>query len=371
MTTILLSGVGELGGWALEFLARSPEVGRIVTLKRSPWDGPSRTTLAMLSSAFAGHVKQFEHHQADLADTDSIARLLVEVRPDVIIHSATVQSPRLFMQANISASLRARIRAATFGLWLPWHMLPAAWLTRAIERAEVDTKVVNAAFPDVVNPALWKHFGRGPAAGAGNVEVCAVRVLRHAMAITGRTAGDVHVQLVGSHALMAYGPRRVPHCFRLHVGGEDFTDAYDLHDALMSWPEPINWGQADIFSLFAASATKNALTLLSHSPISTHMTAPEGLPGGFPVNASAEGVSFDLPDGLTVTEAAAVNDAAARFDGVERIADDGTVVYTNDARAAMEDLGYHCEAVLFEDLPGRCRELKSLFKRLVAEEGDA
>ena len=205
MTTVLVSGVGALGGWALELLARTPGVDRIVTVKRSPWRGPSWTTIAMLGSAIEGHTKQFEHHQVDLADEEEMARLLAEVRPDAIVHSATVQSPRILSGAALEPGLRAEVRAATFGMWLPWQLWPAAQLTRAIELAGIDTHVVNASFPDVVNVAIWRRFGHGPSTGAGNLEVCAARVLRYVMATTGRPAAEIEVSLVGSHALLVRG----------------------------------------------------------------------------------------------------------------------------------------------------------------------
>ncbi len=368
MTTVLLSGVGQLGGWALEFLARTPGVERIVTLKRSPWAGPSRTTMAMLGSALEGHTKQFEHHRADLADEREVARLLAEIRPDVIVHSATVQSPRRFMGATVDPGRRAEIRAATFGLWLPWHLWPAAQLVRAVELAGIDTHVVNASFPDVVNVALWRHFGHGPTAGAGNVEVCAARVLRHVMAVTDRPAADIEVSLVGSHALLAYGAI-VPHHFRLTVGGVDATAAVDLAAVLSSWPEPINWGRADVFSLFAASAVKNAVALTQPDAVTTHVTSPMGLPGGYPATIGDGRVDLRLPPGLDTAQATAINDRAARFDGIDRIAADGTVVYTAEARAAMENLGYRCEAVGFDDLPRRCGELQQLYRDLTSGDG--
>ena len=367
MTTVLVSGVGALGGWALEFLARRPEVARIVTVKRSPWRGPSWTTIAMLGSAIEGHTKRFEHHQVDLADEAAMARLLAAVRPDAIVHSATVQTPRLLNSAALDPARRAEVRAATFGMWLPWHLWPAAQLTRAVELAGIDTHVVNACFPDVVNVALWKRFGHGPSAGAGNLEVCAARVLRCAMAVTGRPATDIDVSLVGSHALLTRGAV-VPHHFRLTIDGADATDRVDLTEALSSWPEVINWHGDVPNSLYAGSAVKNALALLDTEPLATHVTAPMGLPGGYPAIVGSGTVELRLPPDLGEDEAVAINDRAARFDGVDRIEAGGTVVYTAEARAAMENLGYRCEAVEVDDLRRRCEELHDLYGRLTSEE---
>ncbi len=365
----MLVGVGDLGGWALEFLARTPEVDRVVTVKRSPWRGTSPVTLAMLGSIFQGHSKRFEHHTVDLADEDAMARLLAGVRPDAILHSATVQSPRRFMNAEIDEGLRAEIRSATFSLWLPWHLLPATQLVRAVERAGVDTHIVNAAFPDVVNHAIWRRFGHGPIAGAGNVEVCAATVLLYVMADRGLPADAVDVRLVGSHALMAYGAAVVPHHLRIEVEGEDVTAGYDLASILSSWPEPIEWGRTDRFSLFAASAVKNAVALVGEVPTRTHMSGPVGMPGGYPVTVAGGRVELDLPGSLSPEEATAINDAAARFDAIDHVERNGTVVYTSEARAAMESIGYACEAITFDELPRRCRILQELYHRLTTRSG--
>ncbi|MEX0863997.1 MAG: NAD-dependent epimerase/dehydratase family protein [Acidimicrobiia bacterium] len=364
MSTILLSGVGNLGGWALELLARTPGVERIVTLKRGPWNGPSLTSLAMIGSTFQGHTKSFQHHQLDLADEDAVVRVLREVRPDAILHSATVQSPRRMMQAEIDPGLRRVLATATFGMWLPWHLLPATRLIAAVEKAGISTHVVNAAFPDVVNVALWRSLGHGPSAGAGNVEVCAAQVLRHVMEVTGAPAGDIEVSLVGSHALLTHGPADVPHHFRLRVNGTDVTTEFDLEKIMSSWPEEIDWRKVDVFSLFAASAVKNVMALIGEEEVRTHVTAPLGLPGGYPARIRHGQIQLELPDDLSREEAVALNEEALRWDGIDRIETDGTVVYTADARAAMSELGIPSDPVAPTELPERSAILKDFYHRL-------
>ncbi|MGH8916064.1 MAG: hypothetical protein ACRDZM_16330 [Acidimicrobiia bacterium] len=364
MSTILLSGVGQLGGWALELLARTPGVDRIVTLKRGPFVGPSLSSLAMIGSVFQGHTKSFEHHQVDLADEEAVVRILSELRPAAILHSATVQSPRRMMQTEIDPGLRQVLATATFGMWLPWHLLPAALLTAAVEKAGIATHVVNAAFPDVVNVALWRRFGHGPSAGAGNVEVCAAQVLRHVMEVTGAPAKDIAVSLVGSHALLTHGPAKVPHNFRLRVDGRDVTTEFDLEKILSSWPEEIDWRKVDVFSLFAASAVKNAMALIGEAEISTHVTAPLGLPGGYPARVENGTIRLDLPPDLSREAAVGLNEDALRWDGIDRIESDGAVVYTAEAGAAMIELGIPSDPVVPAELPRRSAILTDLYQRL-------
>jgi nucleoside-diphosphate-sugar epimerase len=118
MKTVLIVGLGDLGGWALELLARSEGVARLVTLRRSSDVGISRTQLAAVGATFQGHIKRFEEVHHDLEDVDATARLLEEVRPDVILHTASVQSPRVLRQSTLAEGVRERLRRARFAMWL-------------------------------------------------------------------------------------------------------------------------------------------------------------------------------------------------------------------------------------------------------------
>lgn len=366
----MLSGVGVLGGWALEFLARSPTVDRIVTVERRPWLGPSRPALAMLGAVFQGHAKRFEHHQADLSETDAMAALLSEIKPDVILHSATLQSPRQLMNADLDPGVRSTLRAATFGMWLPWHLLPATWLFEAIEASAIETNVVNVSFPDVVNPALRARFGRGPAAGAGNVEVLVAQIVRYLIDVTGAELGGIEVSLVGSHALLGYGPGAgVPHHLRVVVNGRNVTEELDLA-TMLNHPEPFEWSKVDVFSLFAASAVKNVLALLGSDETRTHVSGAMSLPGGYPVRVRGGSIELDLPPDITRDEAVAINEAAARWDGIERIDSAGTVVYTDSAAAAMAELGYRTESVVADDLTAQAQQLNKFYEKLTTMEGN-
>lgn len=362
MTTVLLSGVGNLGGWALEFLARAPGVDRIVTLKRGEWTGASRAGLARIGSVFQGHTKQFEHHRLDLADVEEVARLIGETEPAAILHSATMGSPRRLLRNDLDPGVREALEAATFGMWLPWHLLPAARLMEAVAKSGVETRVVNASFPDVVNVSLAKALVQGPTAGAGNGEVVAAQVLRHVVDATGAGIGEVEVSLVGSHALLTKGPAAgVPYHLHVMVGGRDLTAQYPLTSIVDA--EPIDWRRVEEFSIFAASAVKNLLALVGDDPVATHVTSPLGLPGGYPAVIGPDGVQLRLPSGLGTDDAVAMNEAAARWDGVEHIADDGTVTYTAEAAGAMTTLGYSVDSVSLDELASLSEQLTSLVDR--------
>jgi hypothetical protein len=321
----------------------------------------------MIGAVFQGHTKAWEHHEVDLADIDLVAKLIATERPDAILHSATVQSPRRLMNARVDPAIRSLLREATFGMWLPWHLLPASRLTQAIDASGVDTVVVNAAFPDVVNPAIHGRFGHGPVAGAGNVEICVAQIIRYMVDVAHVDLDDLDVSLIGSHALLSYGPD-VPHHLELTVGGRDVTGEHDL-TAMLHWPKPIEWSRVDEFSLFAASAVKNVLALLGEDETRTHVSGPNGLPGGFPARITSGRVALDLPAGIDADAATDLNTRAAAWDGVERIDADGTVMYTDRAAAAMQELGLASDAVRFDDLADRATRLSDLYERLTHLEG--
>lgn len=363
MATVVICGLGELGGWALEFLARSPRVDRIVTMRRSARPGPSRASLASIGAVFQDNFVRCEHVVGDITDVASTAEFLRELDPDVILTTATSRSPRALMAADVDPDVRAVLRRATFGMWLPWHLLPTTRLTEAVMEAGVDAPVVNIAFPDVVNPAIWKRLGHGPIAGAGNGEVSAA-ALSHYLASNWQVPlADVRVALVGSHAFFTHGPG-VPHIARAWVRGEDVTDSIDVGAIFRSYPEHIDWTKTATFSIFAASAIKNVLGLLSTDPLYIHVAAPNGLPGSYPVYVSAEGIELALPPEITVQQALAVNTAGNSYDGIERIEEDGTVTFTSQTTDAMKELGYDGAHVRFDELEERVEELDRLFARI-------
>ena len=113
----------------------------------------------------------------------ALSALIRKVDPDIIFSAATSRSPRSVAGAEISPDVRSALQRATFGMWLPAHLLPTTRLVEAAHDADCAAPIVTSAFPDVVNPAIWRHHGFGPAAGSGNGEVSAA-MLQHYLAST-------------------------------------------------------------------------------------------------------------------------------------------------------------------------------------------
>jgi dihydrodipicolinate synthase/N-acetylneuraminate lyase len=95
------------------------------------------------------------------------------------------------------------------------------------------------------------------------------------------------------------------------------------------------------------------MALIGEDNVRTHVTAPIGLPGGYPALIGDGQIQLDLPEGLGKEAAVALNEEALRCDGIDRIETDGTVVYTADAGAAMSELGIPSDPVAPTELPER------------------
>ena len=53
-----------------------------------------------------------------------------------------------------------------------------------------------------------------------------------------------------------------------------------------------------------------------------------------------------------------------KFDGIEKIKDDGTIVYTDKTYSAMKELGYDCKELSFDEMELRSEELETVRKKL-------
>jgi hypothetical protein len=116
----------------------------------------------------------------------------------------------------------------------------------------------------------------------------------------------------------------------------------------------------------AASGIKNALALLRDTGLLTHSPGPLGLPGGYPVRLTASGAEVVLPMGVTMEQALAYNEAGQRGDGIERVEEDGTVVYTDKAVQIVRGiLGYELASLEFDSCDEQAAELIARFQALL------
>ena len=62
------------------------------------------------------------------------------------------------------------------------------------------------------------------------------------------------------------------------------------------------------------------------------------LVGGYPVRVSKSGIKIDLPDEWSLEQAITVNEASLKWDGIDEMAQDGTIVFTVETQKALHKL---------------------------------
>lgn len=366
---VLIIGLGDVGGWALEFLARSPGVDTIAVADiRADW-GEYRTNLAAIGAAMSGQDKPFEFHQVDLSDAKYTARMLSTARPDVVINVSSLLSPRSVTEqlSKVEGELGIQARAAmTIGAQLPWHLAPAYSVMKAKEESGLEIPVVNVSFADVVNPLLW-GAGAGAVCGAGNCEHLAYEIRRAVAEEKERPQEAVQVFLVsGGSAMLHAGPGKLPYFLKLTVDGRDVSSSYDTRTLIESAIESRFFhgeGQLPIFSTPAASAVKNALAIAHNTRELMTVNSPLGLPGDYPARLGSRGAELALPDELSREEAEKIGRAALPVFGFSGIEEDGTAIYLDETRDRLKDLlGYDCPTIHPSEAWTRARELMQAYR---------
>ena len=327
--TVLVVGLGDLGGRVLTALARSPKIDRLIAAGRDDERTRAHAAQAALIATLTGGPRRVEAVAIDLERVDDTAAALAQAEPDVIVMGAT--------QYTWWRDSRAML---PYAAWLPLQ-LP---LVRALMQARRDgapgAHVVCLPFPDAVGPILAAE-GLAPTVGSGNVAEVAAKL--------GVLAGPgADVRLVMHHAservaLSAFAslagkgeePGEAPWAARVTVDGAALDDA--RVDELFRAPYPLRAGR-ETHELTTASTVAVVAGLLAETPVRAHVPGPDGRPGGYPVLLSRGGVQLDLPAGLDEAQAIDLNARAACWDGIEAIDADGTVELTEHAAAALSDV---------------------------------
>lgn len=353
--TVLVVGLGDLGARVLEALVQLPAIGRLVGASRDDERGRTYAAQAALVAQLSGGAATVGFERLDLEDRPATVALLRRLDPHLIVMAASQHTWWRF-PAEVAPERAAQLAALPYGAWLPLHLSLVRRLMEARREAGVRGWVVSLPFPDAVGPVL-APLGLAPQLGAGNVTEVAAKLAVLAAADEGASRDEVTVRLVMHHAAerVAFGAfvslagaqspaqDEPPWMGEIHVGGRELTG--QRISAYFHAPYPLPPGTAT-HRLTAAATAHLVGALLSDRPVRTHAPAPFGLPGGYPVLVSSHGLELDLPPEIGEQQAIEVNSRAARWDGLERIEPDGTVVFTSDvAEAAEAILGMRLQRV--------------------------
>ena len=369
MSKVLVIGLGSLGGHILEFLARSRGPTEIVAADVDETRGLQKTNNVILGAANMGFYPRMKFLKMDLNDIDGTSAILRNEQPDVVVNSTTLQSWWV-IGAQLREDAYLKLLDAGLGPWIPMHLTLTHRLMQAVRKSDIRPHVVNTSFPDAVNCILSKA-GLAPTVGIGNFDLLVPRIKKAVSDKLGIPMNSVSVFMLGHH----YHDVRVeefgitggaPYFLRILVGDRDVTEEVNAEQMLLTpIPTPPLTGSDP---QVASSAVKNILAILNDTAELTHAPGPQGLPGGYPVRLSAKGAEVVVPAGLTLKEAIHINEEAQKYDGIERIEDDGTVVLTERTHHIMKDmLHYDHERFSIKDSETRARELRDLYAKFAAQ----
>lgn len=367
---VMIVGLGDLGGWVLEFLARCQGVNRIVTADiREDW-GKAKTMTAAVGASQQGFSKRLEFHKVDMFDIDRTAELLDSIQPDVIYSAATLQS--WWVPLLLPPEIALKSKLSGIGPEVPAQMVLIHKLMLAVRKSVVKAKVMNNSFPDVINVVLWRN-GLGPDMGAGNSDLVVEDIRQKISYEKNVPPQEVAIYLYSGHPLcMQSKLRDIPFLMKIYVGGKDCTDEYDVKElvtgfsSLYAPPRMTSWL---IHPRVAAGAVKNIMAMINNTNELTNLCGPKGLPGGYTVRVNANGAGVVLPDGFTMEQVIQVNLDSLKFDGIEEIKEDGTVVFTDEScQLTKEWLGLDIGKELrLEDVDERAKEMRIAIDKLAAK----
>ncbi|WP_291412718.1 hypothetical protein [Actinophytocola sp.] len=297
--------------------------------------------LAGTRAALGGTGVTFQPVVADFGAR--LADVLAGARPTGVFVCASHQSP--WERVTAPSAWTDLLARAGFGLALPLHADIAARAERLIATHAPGAWLVNACFPDAVNPVL-AGLEIPVLCGVGNVGTLAAS-LQAALGLPDQT----RLQLLAHHA----------HLHPPHDAADEacaWLDGTPLPDITALLATQRATDRALLNRLTGLTAALVLSAMLTGDTADTHVPGPNGLPGGYPVRVAAGRVSLRLPADIGEAEAVGFNQRAAKRDGVR--VEDGKVHLEPAVVSALPPAAPGLESFDAAELTGVCRELLAL-----------
>jgi len=327
---VLIIGAGDAGLKMAAGLVQSGRLRRLVLAGLCQGRGPAAAgLLASLGDCPVDFVEVDGSRQGD------VEAVLRRERPDLLVQSASLLSP--WLAIGRKDPVARALAAAGLGIQLPAQLPVLTAVMEAVRMLDFSAPVANLSLPDITHPVL-RGRGLAPTIGLGNVSMQLLRVRSALRAKAATETADRElplIRLVGHHkqvygVMTAESPADPDARVRVYLG-EEGTRADDL--AYQGFPLAPS---VDYNVVTAAAALPVLRALLPGAePLRFSAPAPQGLPGGYPVRIAGGSVELDLPPSAELDEIVAFHIRIGRGDGIEGIAEDGTVTFTDGARAAV------------------------------------
>ncbi len=362
----LFVGLGDVGGHIFDLLVRIPGQHTFLVAGRDLDALRQRTNLARFAALQLGHTPDVQLAMMDLRNIEQTAETIAHFQPDLIFCAATMQKWSVINE--LPPDLRARLYDAQLGPWLPVHLMLVHKLMLAVQQAGVSALVLNTTYPDVINPVL-SQVGLAPTTGIGDL-ANNIPALRLAVAAElDVPVALVEVRLVAHHYISYWMHRTgttggAPFRFQALVDGVDVTPR--LKPATLFRALPQQWKRTSGNLMTATSAAVVFDGIVHDTRKLVHVPGPNGHPGGYPARASRQGVQLDLPENLSLSKAIYTNLVGQQHDGIDHIAEDGTVFFAERNMSVLaEMLGYECWQMPLNNVEERAQELLAKYASFV------
>ncbi|MDQ7910176.1 potassium transporter TrkA [Phytohabitans sp. ZYX-F-186] len=278
--------------------------------------------IAGVRAALSRRPVRFTAVPVDPTDPAAVGAALAAAAPDGVLVCASTQSP--WEPADRPSAWTALLRRAGFGLTLPFQAQVALAVGAALRRSHPAAFLVNAAFPDAVNPLLTA-CDVPVVSGVGNVAILAA-ALQAALGLP----DQARLHVIGHH-LHLHAPADPGDEALVWLDGTRLDGVTDLLAADRSTGD--GRGRNDVTGLLAAELVT---TLLTGATRDTHLPGVAGLPGGYPVRITAGEVALRLPPGVDRDQAVEANRRWALRDGA--LVEDGRVRFGPSVAGALAPL---------------------------------
>jgi len=366
---IMIFGLGNLGSWVLEYLARERGISQIITCDpRTDW-GELKTTSVQVGAGHMGFPVTCKFEKCDVFDIDRTAELINKYKPDFIYAAMSLLS--WWIPSLLPHEVHEEILKAA-GPLVPTHVTLVSKMMMALKKTGLKPLVLNNSWPDLTNPILARN-GLGVTVGGGNLDLIVAEIRRRVSQKINVPIPNITVLFIGEHVInMRDVNLGIPYYCKIMVDDKDITDQFDtkeLINGVFYHRVPANVQTSWLIqNVVATCAVRVIRGMLNDTGELTHAPGPNGLIGGYPIRLRATGVEVVLPKGMTLKEAEKINIEGCKFEGVEEMKPDGTLVFTEEGIEVMKKyFGMNQTELKFADMADRAKEIMAAYKKLAAK----
>jgi len=361
---------GSVGRSALDFLARTPGIGKIVAADVDEVRGVCAVSATVAGASHLGDYPKIEFMKLDLTDEEETGRVLKQVQPDVILHTGSLYTSSTYYTPLHKIMKKLGVKFARPAHTIAKDVFLIYKLMKSVRNSGINTHVLNVSFPDNTIPALAK-IGLAPTSGMGNASLV-LDAVRHVVAQKlGVSMRNVSVTMIAHHAFCMNPPGTVPYYARIRYLEEDITAKLNVNELIAEAQTQIygpGWSVIDIVNQHtAAQGARIAAAIANDTGEVIYAPGVDGTPGTLPARFDADGAKIVMPPGLSREEAQALFEQGLKIDGIERYENDGTIVFTEPTVQILEEgLGLKGWRTLrLSDAQKMAKELIATYQRLM------